>query len=54
MRNRRESPACILEIGCKYVPGTDRCEPVRARDPKKLDEEPRFSAGNGTESRLIV
>jgi len=54
MRGRRESPACILEIGCKYVPRMDRCEPVRARDLEKLDEEPRFGAGNGTESRLIV
>jgi len=47
MRGLRESPACILEIGCKYVPGMDRREPVHARDPKKLDEALREMAGNG-------
>jgi hypothetical protein len=54
MRGHWESPACFLETGSKYVPGMDRREPVRARDPKKADEELRIGARNGIGSRLIV
>jgi hypothetical protein len=54
MRGHWESPACFLETGSKYVPGMDRREPVRARDPKKADEELRIGSRNGIDSRLIV
>jgi len=54
MRGHWENPACILEIGCKYVPGMDRREPVRARDPEKLDEGARVGTRNGIGSSLIV